>query len=65
MDGTRPQESNSSTLIFLVGVVIGGIGGGVAGWLLGGHITPRVASVINLGTRDSKRQSVRFEALQQ
>ena len=65
MDGSRTQESNSSAVIFVAGVVIGGVGGGIAGWLLGGHLTPLLASVLNLITRDEKRQSVRFEALQQ
>ena len=65
MDASRPQESNSSALVFLAGVVIGGVGGGIAGWLLGGHLTPILAGLLNLISRDSKRQSVRFEALQQ
>lgn len=65
MDETRSQQSNGSPLIFLAGVVIGGIGGAIAGWLLGGHITPLLASVPNLISRNDKRQTVRFEALQQ
>jgi hypothetical protein len=65
MDGSRIQESKSTVLTFLVGVLIGGLGGGIAGWLLGGHLTPLLASVLNLITRDDKRRTVRFEALQQ
>jgi len=65
MDGSRSQQSKGSPLIFLAGVVIGGIGGGIAGWLLGGHFTPLLASVLNLISRNDKRQTVRFEALQQ
>lgn len=65
MDGSYDQESNSSALIFVAGVLIGGVGGGIAGWLLGGHLTPLLASILNVITRDDKRRTVRFEALQQ
>ena len=66
MDGSRTQESNNSAMIFIAGVVVGGVGGGIAGWLLGGHLAPLLAGLFNLITRDGgKRQSVRFEALQQ
>jgi urea transporter len=59
------QQSNSSVVVFLAGVVVGGIGGGIAGWLLGGHVAPLLTSLIDLLDRDSKTQTVRFEALQQ
>lgn len=65
MDGFREQDSDKTAVIFLAGVVIGGVGGGIAGWLLGGHLTPILASILNVITRDDKRRSVRFEALQQ
>ena len=65
MDGSRAQESNNPALIFLAGVVVGGVGGGIAGWLIGGHLTPIIAGILNLVSRDSKERSVRFEALQQ
>ncbi|HET7054870.1 MAG TPA: hypothetical protein VFI12_00330 [Thermomicrobiales bacterium] len=59
------QQSNSSVVVFLAGVVVGGVGGGIAGWLLGGHVAPLLTSLIDLLDRDSKTQTVRFEALQQ
>ena len=59
------QQSRSSAGIFVAGVVVGGIGGGLAGWLLGGHIAPLLTSLLDLIGRESKRQSVHFEALQQ
>jgi hypothetical protein len=59
------QHSNSSVVVFLAGVVVGGVGGGIAGWLLGGHVAPLLTSLFDLIDRDSKNQSVRFEALQQ
>ena len=65
MDGSRAQESNNPALIFLAGVVVGGVGGGIAGWLIGGHLTPIITGILNLVSRDSKERSVRFEALQQ
>jgi hypothetical protein len=66
MDGSRTKDSNSSAMIFLAGVVVGGVGGGIAGWLLGGHLAPLLTGIFNLITRDeNKRQTVRFEALQQ
>jgi hypothetical protein len=52
-------------VVFLAGVVVGGVGGGIAGWLLGGHVAPLLTSLIDLLDRDSKTQTVRFEALQQ
>ena len=65
MDGSRAQETNNPALIFLAGVVVGGVGGGIAGWLIGGHLTPIITGILNLVSRDSKERSVRFEALQQ
>jgi hypothetical protein len=65
MDEHNQQHSHSSAGIFIAGVIVGGIGGGLAGWLLGGHIAPLMTGLLNLIGRDSKRQSVRFEALQQ
>ena len=66
MDGSRTKDSKSSAMIFLAGVVVGGVGGGIAGWLLGGHLAPLLTGIFNLITRDeNKRQTVRFEALQQ
>lgn len=65
MDGSGIHKSNSTPIVFLAGVVVGGIGGGIAGWLLGGHLTPLLAGILNLISRDSKRRTVRFEALQQ
>ena len=59
------QQSNSSVVVFLAGVVVGGVGGGIAGWLLGGHVAPLLTSLIDLLDRDSKNRTVRFEALQQ
>ena len=65
MELDTKTKSGSSATVFLAGVIIGGIGGGLAGWLLGGHITPLLTGLLNLLGRDSERQSVRFEALQQ
>jgi hypothetical protein len=61
------SESNGSSIptVFLCGVVVGGIGGGIAGWLLGGHVTPFLTSVISILARDPKSGPVRFEAMQQ
>ena len=59
------NKSNSSIAVFLAGVVVGGVGGGIAGWLLGGHIAPLLTGLINLVDRDSNKQTVQFEALQQ
>ena len=65
MDESRILKSKNAMVPFLVGVAVGGFGGGIAGWLLGGHLTPLLASVLNVITRDDKRRAVRFEALQQ
>lgn len=65
MDLQNQRTTGNSAAIFLAGVLIGGIGGGLAGWLLGGHIAPILSGIINLIARDSKQESVRFEALQQ
>jgi hypothetical protein len=65
MDSPQQQQSHSSVGIFVAGVVVGGIGGGLAGWLLGGHLAPALTGLLNLVGRESKNQSVRFEALQQ
>jgi len=59
------NKSNSSVAVFLAGVAIGAVGGGIAGWLLGGHIAPLLTGLINLIDRDGKKQSVRFEVMQQ
>ena len=58
-------KSNSSIAVFLAGVAIGGVGGGIAGWLLGGHVAPLLTSLFNLVDRDSNKRSVNFEMLQQ
>lgn len=65
MDDRQQQQTHSPVGIFVAGVVIGGIGGGLAGWLLGGHVAPLVTGLLNLVGKESERQSVRFEALQQ
>jgi hypothetical protein len=65
MELDRKANSGSSATVFIAGVIIGGIGGGLAGWLLGGHIAPILTSLFHLLGRDNDRQSVRFEALQQ
>ena len=65
MDDRHQKQSHSSVGVFVAGVVVGGIGGGLAGWLLGGHIAPLLTGLLDLIGRDSKNQSVRFEALQQ
>lgn len=59
------KKGSSTPTVFLVGVMVGGIGGAMAGWLLGGHVTPLVTSVISVITRDPKAGNVRFEAMQQ
>jgi len=59
------NKPNSSIAVFLAGVVIGGVGGGIAGWLLGGHVAPLLTSLLNLIDRDSNKRSVNFEMLQQ
>jgi hypothetical protein len=59
------NKSNSSIAVFLAGVAIGGVGGGIAGWLLGGHVAPLLTSLLNLIDRDSNKRSVNFEVLQQ
>ena len=59
------KPENSIPAVFLAGVVIGGIGGGLAGWLLGGHVAPLLASIVSFAGRDSKGGLVRFEAMQQ
>ncbi len=51
--------------LFVAGVILGGIGGGIAGWLLGGHIAPLVSSVIQLLSKDTDSKHPHFEALQQ
>ena len=58
-------KSNTSFAVFLAGVAIGGVGGGIAGWLLGGHVAPLLTSLLDLVDRDSNKQSVNFEMLQQ
>ena len=65
MSELNDRASGSSAAVFLAGVVVGGIGGGIAGWLLGGHIAPLITGLFNLIDRESKRQTVHFEALQQ
>jgi len=65
MDDPNQQRTRSSAGIFVAGVIVGGIGGGLAGWLLGGHIAPLLTGLLNLIGKDGERQSVRFEALQQ
>jgi hypothetical protein len=65
MELDRKSDSGFSATVFIAGVVIGGIGGGLAGWLLGGHITPLLTGLLNLLGRESERKGVRFEALQQ
>ncbi|HEX3302680.1 MAG TPA: hypothetical protein VHR64_07340 [Thermomicrobiales bacterium] len=59
------NKSNSSIAVFLAGVAIGGVGGGIAGWLLGGHVAPLLTSLLNLIDRDSNKRTVNFEVLQQ
>ena len=65
MGDLNDQKSGSSVAVFLAGVIVGGVGGGIAGWLLGGHIAPLITGLFNLIDRDSKRHTVHFEALQQ
>ena len=65
MDLQSQRQSSPSIATFLAGVLVGGIGGGLAGWLLGGHIAPLLTGLLNFLGRDSDRQRVRFEALQQ
>lgn len=61
----KANTQRNSAGLFLAGIVVGGIGGGVAGWLLGGHIAPLISSVIQLLSRESDSKHPRFEALQQ
>jgi len=61
----RQSNNGSSVTVFLIGVVVGGLGGGLAGWLLGGHIAPLLTGLFNLVSKDSKRNPVHFEAMQQ
>lgn len=65
MDVQVQRKSGNSAAPFLAGIVIGGVGGGLAGWLLSGHIAPILTSVLNLISRDPKRDTPRFEAMQQ
>jgi len=58
-------KGSSTPTVFLIGVVVGGIGGGLAGWLLGGHVAPFLTSVISVISRDTDSSPVRFEAMQQ
>jgi len=59
------REKSSSATVFVIGVLVGGLGGGLAGWLLGGHIAPLLTGLFNMISKDNKRNTVRFEALQQ
>jgi len=59
------SKGSSTPTAFLLGVLVGGIGGGLAGWLLGGHVAPFLTSVISVISRDTESSPIRFEAMQQ
>ena len=65
VSSSSDNRGGSAPTVFFVGVVVGGIGGGLAGWLLGGHVAPFLTGVISVISRNGDTGPVRFEAMQQ
>jgi len=52
-------------MTFLLGVLVGGVSGAVAGWAVSGRLAPIVAAVLHVVGRDADDRQVHFEAMQQ
>ena len=65
MDSESSKGTGGSAALFLSGLVAGAVGGIVVGWLLSGQFAAILSSILNLASRDSKGDSVRFEVMQQ
>ncbi len=52
-------------MTFLLGVLVGGVSGAIAGWAVSGHLAPIVAAALHVVGRDSDDRQVHFEAMQQ
>ena len=52
-------------MTFLLGVLVGGVSGAVAGWAVSGHLSPILTAVLHVVGRDADDRQVHFEAMQQ
>lgn len=65
MDAETTNSKGGSAALFLTGLFAGAIGGIIVGWLLSGQLAAILGSILNLASRDSEGESVRFEVMQQ
>ena len=62
-DSTR--SNSNGAVMFALGVLVGAVSGGIAGWIVSGHLATLATAILHLVDRDHAERHVHFEAMQQ
>ena len=62
-DSTRGNSNGA--VMFALGVLVGAISGGIAGWVVSGHLATLATAILHIIDRDHSERHVHFEAMQQ